>query len=192
MRGLSGDIVKCPECGRECDVAALVTMRWTGKWYKAPGLNRLILPVLVAVVGGLAALVMALLYEAYMNLGDSPNLWLHAILAVALGCGWVYSLWVTRRQFINRLRGPLLSLLGHLIFVGYLVGLGFLLSAIGLILSMTLMSGASGGGTPAVVWIYLAVYIFVGCGLFYAGRLGEKFIARCCIREYLRRQSQVD
>lgn len=193
LRGLAGAVVDCPECGHECDIARLVTAKWTGKWYKAPGLNRLMFPVLIAVVGGLASLVIAMLYITMVNKGAQAEVVVPTFLFGVFGL-WMYFLWRTRRVFVEPWRGPLLSLIAHLIFVGYMTGLGFLLATMGMMLSATFLNGMNGmphNPTPLTAWVFMAVYFVIGVSLFYAGRRGEKFIAGCCIRRYLQKQSAV-
>ena len=53
LRGLIGAVVTCPECGNNCDVAHLVANRWRKAWFRAPGFNRLVLPIgwLASVIG---------------------------------------------------------------------------------------------------------------------------------------------
>ena len=50
LRGLSGAEVSCPECGTLCNVAQLVSRRWTRPWWNAPHFNRVIVPAAWAYV----------------------------------------------------------------------------------------------------------------------------------------------
>lgn len=184
LRGLSGDVVTCPECGRVCDVAALVTARWTGKWYKAPGLNTMLIPTAVAVVGGLIWLTTSVSFVIRDPYQAGSVIWSWAILGITLAV-WLWRMAVTSRAFDRPVKGPALAMLAHALFVGYLGGLVFFVSGLASFLFGLFETGASGvgmgllmiGGSVAVIW---------GC------RWGEKFIAGYCIREYLRRQSRVE
>lgn len=49
LRGQSGDIVRCPECGRQHNIANLVINEWRGRWYHAPGFGLLALPLLAPI-----------------------------------------------------------------------------------------------------------------------------------------------
>lgn len=70
------------------------------------------------------------------------------------------------------------ALFAHVLFFGYLAGLIGLVTGVVSVMAMIL------GYTYGVVGlVYLA--------LAWACRRGEKFIAACCIRQYLRNQSKV-
>lgn len=167
-----------------CDVAVLVTARWTGKWYKAPGLNAMLIPTAVAVVGGLAVFITFIYAEMRDPYTSQPTAWPWAIFGLTF-LVWVWRIASTIKTFAQPLRGPALAILAHVLFAGYFGGLIFFLSGLVSFIFGLMETGLSGvgigllmlGGSVAVMW---------GC------RWGEKFIAGCCIREYLRRQSRVD
>ena len=50
LRGLIGREVECPECGHRCNLAELVKVKWDKPWYKAPGYDKLCLPVYVIIL----------------------------------------------------------------------------------------------------------------------------------------------
>ena len=55
LRGLTGDVVTCPECGTRCDVAAMLSRRWRKPW--APGYHLLLRPMAwLLLFGALGAL----------------------------------------------------------------------------------------------------------------------------------------
>ncbi|MHC4109101.1 MAG: hypothetical protein ACYSTY_13560, partial [Planctomycetota bacterium] len=51
LKGLRGDVVTCPECGTECDLAKLMLGQWVGPWYRAPGFGRILAPVACVAIG---------------------------------------------------------------------------------------------------------------------------------------------
>ena len=117
LKGRTGDLVTCPECGLQCDVARLITSQWTGPWYRAPGFNRIIVPVAWPAVG----MWVVLLIHVWEIAGGRPPLFTLLSLATVLG-GWLRSLWQIRNQMPGG-RAMLLSGLAHLVFVGYFLGL---------------------------------------------------------------------
>lgn len=182
LRGLVGDFVDCPECGQSCDVAALVTARWTGKWYRAPGLNRLLWPTGAAVIGGMVAFMIWVRFEMSDPYTGGNSIWPGAIMIVTLMV-WSVLMWRAAGAFMSPGQGVLLALLAHVLFAGYFFGLlGFVSGVVTLV--MRLMGETVGFIGP--VLIVVAVAVMWGC------RRGEKFIAAQCIRRYLQKQSGVD
>lgn len=101
--------------------------------------------------------------------------------AVVLGISllvWLGLMVNTAKSFRHPMQGPLLALLAHAIFAGYLGGTIFFVWG--------LVAVAVGGWAQGIIIIFGLTTAIIAC------RFGEKFIARCCIREYLRRQSQAD
>lgn len=74
------------------------------------------------------------------------------------------------------------ALFAHVLFFGYLAGLIGLVTGVVSVMAMIL------GYTYGVVGL---VYLALAIGVIWACRRGEKFIAACCIRQYLRNQSKV-
>lgn len=169
LHGLVGDVVRCPECGLDIDVAKLIANRWTGKWYNAPGFNRGLLPLVWSVV-----VVTAIL--AWQS-QSQPWLTFAAIIA-ALLAGWALFLWL----FARRVGWPASiwhAALGHIAFGGYIVGIWIVLGGlIRTIQAFTIWNGPI--IATALAWTLL------GVGLFIAARMAERHIARICIRRYLR------
>ena len=144
LRGLPGPELDCPECGRPIDLTQLVTQRWTQPWYRAPKLNRAMLPVAVALVGmigcGLAS------FPA--GPGRSPAFWWIGLIGLGL---WLTAMTFSQKCFANRREGIALALLGHLSLALYLMAM-----MLGLILFATCFSASApepaserSGGPPS-------------------------------------------
>ncbi len=182
LRGLRGAVVQCPECGATCDVAKLITNRWRKPWYRAPKLNVVYTPTAIAVVGLLTCNILAVLVAAALNGGAARNVGIATIITVLLLLLlWVAAMWRAYRVFDDP-KGWVLAVLGHGLLIGYVGGLGMVISG----LTMTF---AVGGVPGAVFGLIIAV---VGGALIWVCRRGEKYIAGQCIRRYLERQSAAD
>jgi hypothetical protein len=169
LRGVAGDVGTCPECGTECDLTRMIVNRWTDPWYHAPKFNQVLAP-LVTVSLGVWGVLLVLAIE--MALKRTPAY--TAVAAGGLVLAWLVLMWRLRNLMLDG-AAMSLALLAHGIFAGYVVSLA------GTIWLLWL-AGTSGSwmvATPALVSVVPLV------GLAWAGRRGEKYIARRCIRQYL-------
>jgi len=172
LRGLSGANVTCPECGQMINIAQLVARKWTGRWYHAPGFNRLVFPLAASLLLGIPAGVCSAFPGLQMVGGILFLLSLAAWLALMIMLG-----------VKEGGEGIALSLLGHLVYLGYLAGI---LAALGGLLGTfaSLMSGQQ-ADIPATV-IALVVGLSA-VGVIVLAHFGERFIAKRCIARYLQR-----
>lgn len=176
LRGLRGSIVGCPECGATVDVARLIARQWTGPWYKVPGLNRLYYPVAWLAVGALLA---APLVPAVMSFGGGEAAF--ALAAPVYFGGWLVLIQRAHALFNYCGAGITLSLLGHVLFAGYIAG------AVGMIWGIVYMFSE-----PTFYGVLTCVISFIaGVGLILAARRGERFIGGRCIKRYLDEISRV-
>ncbi|XAL99804.1 hypothetical protein OT109_00135 [Phycisphaeraceae bacterium D3-23] len=179
-------LVDCPECGVRSDIGELAQRRWDKPWYKAPGFNLMTAPVAFLLFGIIGALIaFGVLIAAVGGSGTTTMLVTMALSMVVLA-GWVGMLWWVYAK-CGGVVGVLFSLLAHLIFVGYLAGLIFIVS--GVVTSFIFLSdtrrGTSGNN---IVEIALGVgMVLGGVVLFVVGRICEKQVAGHCIRLYLKR-----
>lgn len=122
LRGLVGDLIRCPECGVSCDVAALVTARWTKPWYRAPRLTTVLWPAGAAYIGGLVVIAL------YATTSSGSVDWPAGLNLLALGMllvVWCFVLYETCLQFTEAWLGLWLALLGHVALLGIVGGLGW-------------------------------------------------------------------
>ncbi|MCC6679651.1 MAG: hypothetical protein IT445_02005 [Phycisphaeraceae bacterium] len=180
LRGLYGPIVQCPECGLACDIARLVSLRWTKPWHRAPKFNHVCLAVTWAAMTPIMLAVVVIVEAAMRMRTMSPApFWAVGMLMFA---GWLWSLWLAYRVF-DTWRGVWLGLLAHAIFATYLATTFIMLSAG---INMVMFFASQWVSNTALV-VYL-ILLGVLLPLSFLGRLGEKWIARQCIAEYLRRR----
>lgn len=172
LRGLRGAVVDCPECGHRCDIAELVTQKWTEPWHKAPGLNRVLLPVVWAV---LAPMIAMLLGVMMWRTGSGGVVW-PLLMLVVIG-GWLLLMRLAWLLF-DSIEGVWLALLAHAVMAGYLVGVN------GGIVSMILLIGAV---VEDPWWdVVIQSVLVLMCGVVVVvSRRGERWIAGRCIRRYL-------
>lgn len=180
LQGLNGSIVTCPECGFNVDVAKAVTSRWSKPWHRAPGLNILILPLAWLVCGAMGVFILL-----GIELGALGRSWpfVSIVAATLIVIVWILWLYLMRRRLENGLAVPL-CLLGHAIFVGYLLGIGLLI--VGPVRAyMALQFGLAAAAIPAILTL-------IGAAIIVLGRHGEKFIAAHCIRQHLIDRTKAD
>ncbi len=168
LKGLPGDVVRCPECGTECDLPKLMLRRWIGPWYRAPGFNRIIRPLVWPGIGVWIALFILVLEIR----NDRWPVWTTGFAVVVLA-GWLHSMWVASKVMPGS-RALWLAALAHVLFGGYLVAV---IGSLWLIVAFFVGSPTWG----AILVAGLAPM----AGLAYLCRKGEKFIAERCIRQYL-------
>jgi hypothetical protein len=173
LRGLNGDIVTCPECGRAHNVANIIANRWRGRWYRAPGFNLLATPLLAAVGW---CLVIALASVLAQHSDDFLHIvaWIASAVAILV---WIALI----GRVVDRFgRGAiLLTLLIQLIFPLYLIALIALL-----VLSTALIEAR--GGPPMLVAVGAAGVAIAAISI---AKVLQRLVARRCIRLHLHRLS---
>ena len=173
LRGLSGNQVRCPECGNDCNITQLVSMKWTKPWYRAPYFNSLSIPIFAGVSSYLAVLVLDF---------NFPAIGIFQQMATFGFLGWLGSFYFPYRVFKSA-RGILLSILMHLVFLGYAVG-----STTFLICIMTLIAGIATSTLAMASEFLTAIFFLIGSMfVLWLSRKGEKFVAYKCIDHYLNR-----
>jgi hypothetical protein len=149
-----------------------VHQHWNGKWYQAPGMNIMLLPVAVLVIGTIGGAILATILDE----NDVINGWAMFFLTQA----GVVIVWIAALVYAaNRVRGGFwLGVLGHVAFGLMITGIiGTLLSGIRVI------SEVVDGQSHLLLPTLLIMLPFVGA--VFAARWCEKFIARRCIRHHL-------
>jgi len=176
LRGLQGAIVTCPECGRECDVAKMVSQRWTQPWHKAPGLSTIYSPTAWFVLVGV--------FVSPCLLGAAEDWMARAIILAAVAAGWVG--FMARAWTVFRTNeGIKLAAVSHVIFAAYIAGV---VPIIGTLLIAAVAVLARERDRVSIFWfVVLLVLIPLGIFLINVGRRGERYIAERCIRQYLNR-----
>ena len=180
LRGLSGAIVTCPECGTRCDAAEAISRKWTGPWFRAPGFLGLSSPVAVLFVYGLMTFVCLFNYH---SLSDLFREWWWQVLTGLGVVTWIALLVTAVRRF-GSLNGIWLSLLGHILFATYVVGLFVAISVLGMMVVLIGEIDAASVGRGALALLGALVLVILA-------RLGERFMARRCIRQYLSRPPRI-
>ena len=171
LRGLSGSVVDCPECGTRCDVAALVARKWTGPWHQAPGLAVLEAPGMVIVVGALlGGLVATILITVGLPMG---------LFAVALvwALVWAFAMFHCYWRF-RGWTGVWLAIPAHGVSMGYMVAL------LGVPGGVMYLVGAVVNHQP----VQAALAVLAASGSFGIGYLAyriECYVARRCVRHYI-------
>lgn len=178
LRGQEGDVVRCPECGMLCNIARLVHQYWNGKWYQAPGMNIMLLPVAVLVIGTVGSSILT----GYIHFSLVMEGWVvFMMLMTCVVIGWIAALVYAA----HRVKGGIwLGLLGHVAFGLMITGfIGTIFAGIRLV--VVAVDGQSHLLLPAL----LILLPFVGA--VFAARWCEKFIARRCIKHHLNTLAQV-
>jgi membrane protein DedA with SNARE-associated domain len=182
LRGLEGDVVTCPECGTRCDLAKLVATRWTRPWFKAPFLNQLAYPVATVAFTLIGLMAVAIIDELDGRRTPTTS-WVMGVAVLLVGVGlWLWTMNRTRHRF-DGLEGPGLALLAHAVLVAYLFG-----ALLGLSGLLSFIGGFIGGGQSAVFIVVGVVVLAIAAGSITGAVLGERFMAKRCIRAYLRRR----
>jgi len=171
LRGLHGDVVNCPECGHECNITAMMTRRWTGPWYHAPGFNRLLIPLTwLVVLGCVAALVYVWDKEVWRT-----GFVFESLVGVTL-VGWIVLLGRVRDVPVQG-QGLRLALLAHLLFAGYIAGIVAIV-----VIFLRAMNSANAG-----MFALHMLLVLIPMAGFRLMRRGEKYIAQQCIKAWLNR-----
>lgn len=177
LRGLIGESVTCPECGQSIDVANLIGKRWTGPWYGAPGYTSICIPAAASLPYAIVTLVAMANYQR----PDVFRAGWWIVFSLAYLPLWILAMNFARRSFDAK-NWLWLSLLAHVVVALYMVGaLGLIINVLELLMSMTSRYG--------VIYVIQGMTILVMVLLLVVGWLVERYIARHCIRRYLRRQA---
>lgn len=174
LRGLLGNDVKCPECGRTCDIAELVSIQWTKPWYKAPYFNMLCLPLYFGI---LSIFVVPIVSIAISNFQTQQ-----AMLLMSFA-GWLACLHVPYRIF-KSMFGVWLSLMLHGAFIG-LMGGSFTI----VICFVTIfVSPSYRPSQKDYTWLFVCLLLIaIGLLVIWLSRKAEKYVAQQCINQYLAR-----
>lgn len=186
LRGLSGACIHCPECGLHVDVARLITQRWTGPWYKAPGLQTLSMPVVWLTLGPVALIAVTCMFSGVIHsVGNQPQITNVRMVAAALGLVWL-GVWVALMYrswgVFQAWKGVWLALVEHALLAGYLAGIAATIT--GLIYGV--VAGSRGNWAWAVA---LMPFVAAALAWLYGCRRLERWVAEQCVREYLRRRA---
>jgi hypothetical protein len=178
LRGLYGPEVDCPECGCHCDIVKLISEKWTKPWYRAPKFTRVGLPARWTFI----MLLISLIFLMPLLAVQAAPFWLLPLMAATYLAIWGVLIYRAATVFGDIRSGIGLALLLHVCVLGYLFGLlGFaVLSAI------IIESFVAGVVTwPALIGIAIGSILAAAA---WPARLGERYVANCCIREYLKRK----
>ncbi len=182
LRGLAGDVVSCPECGAVCDVLRLIAERWDKPWYQAPGMRQLSAPLVLFVLGAIAAFFISLTIPSWLD-PNPPYEPIKVMLISALMWSPFPIIWLSAVRRCWRVWRSCeclgLLLLNHCILVAYVFGAMGILG--GLLLLATFFSGLN----PAMPTASVGLLVF-SINAFACAYLGERFVARRCIRQYFR------
>ena len=165
LRGLHGDVVTCPECGQICDIAQIVIRRWDKPWHRAPGLTRLYLPVVWALVAGWTV-------PTALSGALGADLTTRLILAIGFTIIYIF-LFAQAWKVFRDIEAIWLSLFSHAILACYLGSIPFAIW-------IARMLGPN-EALQLTIGVSLSV---IGVAV---GYIGERYVASRCIRHYLRR-----
>jgi hypothetical protein len=161
------------------NLARLVASRWTHPWHKAPLYNLLAVPVAVAFAVAIATGISATCVTTIQT--D----WLVVLVVVLVGAGcWAASLRLVHKRY-GTAEGVHLALLLHTVLPMYVMGaLGLIGSGVKIISDIT----------RSVTWaLPFDSMIFLACvGVVVLGYVIERFVARRCIRRFLRVRAAAD
>ena len=150
-------------------LAKLIVRQWTGPWYRAPGYQRILMPVAWLWIGG-----WVVLYTVVVELAGARPPVVGFVLGMALLGAWGGSLWRLRKMMPEG--GAIrLSALAHGLTLGYIAGIGGMIW----IVHGALVAGSVARWAIVVPAVGPLVVLVVLC------RRGEKYIAQRCIRQYL-------
>lgn len=174
LRGLSGNIVECPECGKECNITELVAIKWTKPWYRAPYFNKLSIPLFTGVLG-LFAIPMT---NYFVQSNQFYSMSVSIVFLI-----WMGSFYICYKTF-DSIRGIHLALLMHVSFICYAAGIFG--SIIGTFWAFTMFSGIQSKNIE--LWL-LTDLLIIFCFMFvvWIARKTEKYVAYKCIDHYLDR-----
>ncbi len=177
LRGLTGNVVTCPECGRQHNVTNMIIKQWNGPWYRAPGFKLLGLPLLAPVAW---CFVMGACGLLFIN---SPGNFTAVFWVATLGAvvGWFALMYRALTKYRRRI-GIVLTVMVQLIFPLYTVGL----FSVFVIPVMIYFEIDTGEDVPVAVF---AVCATVAGFMFLLAYGVQRIFARLCIRTHVRRLS---
>lgn len=171
LRGLRGEIIDCPECGANIDIAKLIARKWTLQWWQAPGFNLVAAPVAVALIGGVVCLIGFGVEVG--GLRQVPWISLALFLAAVAIWGWLMTY---IRRFWGDSWGVTLALIAHAVLLCYDAGMAGI--AVGIVFLLA----------PVKLGFIISIIAWaVAVALLWAGRRMERFIGQECIRRHLTR-----
>lgn len=172
FRGLEGEFITCPECGRKHNIANMVAHAWRGRWYQAPGFNLLALPLAAPIALCFVIGISGVMFQHQLQVFNAIVL-VSFVLAVLV---WIYLIAFVTRKYKHPL-GLLLTFMIQLIFPLYLIG-----AVVGL-RSLSALGGLSGGfwGMKPQFGFLLAMFAVI------LAWIVQRLFARMCIRLYVRR-----
>jgi hypothetical protein len=184
LRGLSGDVVGCPECGQMCDVGELVKRRWVGSWRSVPGLATVCWPAVwlllaTLTIGAQLARSLGLFYAVVSGHGyRHPLIIFLSLCAVTIPPVWLWLMCRVWRHWPGW-RGLGLALLAHGVLAAYLAGVA------PLFFIPVVFHGSRPIDRRAVTILAIAGPLI--CALsWFAGYRGYRYLADRCIRRRLR------
>ena len=173
LRGLSGDVVTCPECGERNNAAEMVAGQWNRRWYEVPLFHELKTPCTWALATAIVAFSVFLVL-----LVIAPTLWYVPIGGWFTGViVWIVLLRRAERRFGN-MSGVALALLFHVV-------VGARIAAPILFIVGIVVLGLTGGDLEGLLFS-LALLVVVPL-LWWLASVCERFIGKRCVRQYLRR-----
>ena len=179
LRGLRGPDVHCPECGLAINVAKLIASQWKGSWWTVPRLKAVESPTILAAAAGLFLGVVA--QKATSQNTDPEVLLICAVVGGIITLLWLASLltlWLRTRRWAY-VRLSLQSLwfapAWYALAVLPLMGVGILAAGLG---TGALLQAVSG-----------AMLLIVAAVVFWACRLGDRWLAERCLRLHLAAQA---
>lgn len=178
LRGLPGEVVTCPECGREINIALLIAEQWYGPWFKAPDFNILAWPVVWTVLA-----LVVIIFSAYSF--NPPSFFdfgaLQIFLSLSAVAIWIWIIKSMRRRF-GYAEALKLSAILHVTYLFYLSAVVVFFVAVEEI-DLTRLHGLS-------KMIKLAMYSGLLIGLIYLALRCEKYVGRWCIRRHLQQKAE--
>lgn len=174
LRGLDGDVVTCPECGVNVDIVTLIKIQWNGSWHQLPTYKAISAPAFVLVFLMIGMFV-GLLADGIKH---------HEAIGLAIS-SYLIALWSWRMfKLWNRFEGGYalkISLLAHVVFAGYLIGI--------FCVFMILISFVSPTG---FMQIAVGIILFaMGVAILVACQFGERYVSSLCVRLYLKEQANL-
>lgn len=183
LRGLLGEVVACPECGLSIDIVKLVANRWRKPWFRAPGYNRLSLPVVWLAITMIAAFA----YWSFHAVGSvsvSMSIYWRLIGAVTVILAvWIWMMVKTARRF-GGVRWFWLAMLLHPVVAFYVASTITVFSSAIFLLRSIVMTAQVLDIVAPLVTALIAVSVMVCC--FFT----ERYVARQCIRRHLMLQTR--
>lgn len=174
LRTKAGPVIRCQECGTDCDVSDVVENVWLDSWRRVPVYRKIHQPVIALFTAPLVVAFLSLLFAGLLILDD----WRlgAAIVLVGTAIIWVWSLSRVYRLW-GGWWGVGMSLLSHV---------SFLLAAAGLIQALAVIIGvlqldAHDRWEP--YWLAVSLPAAVVCCV--TAWFIERGIGKACVANYL-------